>query len=324
MRSRRVASAVLAAVLGLAAAVDVEARALRVVTSSTDLASITREIGGERVEVHSFFRGDQEPELWMEEIFPSWIVRVTRADLLVRIGLYADVWMETVIEGAMNRRVAPGGPGYVDASEGIAVLEVPVGRVDRALGEIHVAGNPHYLLDPVNAKIVADTIRRGLVRVSPGDTEYFQRNARDFSDRIDAALVRWVEAAKALRGRKLAAYHKTWTYFARRFGLEVVGYCEPKPGVEPSPAELRHLSETMARTGARLIIHEPVYGARIPQAVAREVTRQTGQAVRVLRLPAHVGGVPEAKDYFAFIDDVLARLGEALQEPVRRPPASRP
>lgn len=299
--------------LGLAAPVDVEARALRVVTSSTDLASITREIGRERVEVHSFFRGDQEPELWLEEIFPSWIVRASRADLLVRIGLYADVWMETVIEGALNRRVSPGGPGYVDASEGIAALEVPAGRVNRSLGEVHVAGNPHYLLDPANAKIVADNILHGLVRVSPGDAEYFRRNARDFSERIDAALVRWTEAAKALRGRKLAAYHKTWSYLARRFGLVVVGYCEPKPGVEPSPADLRQLTQTMARDGARLIIHEPVYSPRIPQAVAREVERQTGQAVRVLRLPVHVGGVPEATDYFAFIDDLLARLGEALR-----------
>ena len=144
--------------------------------------------------------------------------------------------------------------------------------------------------------------------------EYFRRNARDFSERIDTALVRWTEAAKALRGGKLAAYHKTWSYLARRFGLVVVGYCEPKPGVEPSPADLRQLSETMAREGARLIIHEPVYSPRIPQAVAREVERQTGQAVRVLRLPVHVGGVPEAKDYFAFIAYLLAKLGEALRQ----------
>jgi zinc/manganese transport system substrate-binding protein len=289
-----------------------QARTLRQVASSTDLVTITRDIAGNRVQGQSFFRGDQEPELWVEEVFPSWIVRASRADLLTRIGLFADVWMDTVIESALNRKIAPGGPGYVDASEGIAVLEVPVGRVDRSLGEIHVQGNPHYLIDPLNAKIVADNILRALVRIAPEASEEFRRTARVFSERIDAAMPRWETAARGISGKKLAAYHKTWSYLARRFGFVVVGYCEPKPGIEPSPADIRQLVETMAREGARLIIHEPVYSPRIPQAVARDVERRTGQSVTVLKLPAHVGGVPEAADYFAFIDYLLAALGRAL------------
>jgi zinc/manganese transport system substrate-binding protein len=300
-------------ILAAGAGVPAAARTLRVVTSSTDLASIAKEIGRERVEAHSFFRGDQEPEIWVEEVFPSWMVRAGRADVLIRIGLFADVWMDTVIEGVRNRQVAPGGPGYVDASEGIAVLEVPAGRIDRSLGEIHVQGNPHYLLDPANAKIVAASILRALERVSPEDAPSFRQNAEDFSRRIDAASARWEEAARELRGKKLAAYHKTWSYLARRFGLIIVGYCEPKPGIEPSPADIRRLSEAMAREGARLIIHEPVYSPRIPQAVAREVERVTRQPVTVLKLPAHVGGVPEAPDYISFIDYLLARLAAALR-----------
>jgi zinc/manganese transport system substrate-binding protein len=290
-----------------------EARPLRVITSSTDLAYIAQEIGRERVEAHSFFRGDQEPELWVEEVFPSWMVRASRADLLVRIGLYADIWMDTVIEGARNPKILPGAPGYVDASEGIAVLEVPTGRVDRSLGEIHVQGNPHYLLDPANARIVADNVLRGLARVSPADADYFRANAKAFTQRLDAAQPRWDNAAKGLRGKKLAAYHRTWSYLARRFGLVIVGYCEPKPGVEPSPADLRQLGETMAREDARLIVHEPVYSPRIPEAVARDVERRAGRPVTVLKLPVHVGGVPDAKDYFAFIDYLLARLTGALR-----------
>jgi len=312
MPSRVIAIVALGLALGALPPRAVEARPLRIITSSTDLAWIAQEIGRERVQAHSFFQGYQEPELWVEEVFPSWIVRASRADLVVRIGLFADVWLDTVLEGALNRTVAPGGPGYVDASEGIAVLEVPAGRVDRSLGEIHVQGNPHYLLDPLNAKIVADNILRGLVRVAPADAEYFRQNAADFSRRIDAAAPRWEEAATRLRGKKLAAYHKTWSYLARRFGLVVVGYCEPKPGIEPSPADMRQLTETMVREGARLIVHEPVYSPRVPQAVAREVERRTGQPVTVLRLPAHVAGVLEAKDYFAFIDYLLARLAESL------------
>lgn len=313
MRTRTLAFLALALAAALGGPRTADARPLRIVTSSTDLASIAAEIGRDRVETHSFFRGDQEPELWVEEIFPSWVVRASRADLLLRIGLFADVWMDTVIESTENRRIAPGGPGHVDASAGIEVLEVPAGRVDRSLGEIHIQGNPHYLLDPVNAKVVADNILRALVRQSPQDAEYFRQNARDFAARIDAALPRWEQqAAGGLRGKKVAAYHKTWSYLARRFGFAVVGYCEPKPGIEPSPADVRTLVGTMEREGARLIIHAPVYSPRIPQAVAREVERRTGQPVKVLKLPAHVGGVAEAKDYFALIDYLIARLAESL------------
>jgi ABC-type Zn uptake system ZnuABC Zn-binding protein ZnuA len=261
----------------------------------------------------SFFQGNQEPELWVEEVFPSWVVRASRAQAFARIGLYADVWVDTVIESAQNRAIVPGAAGHIDASQGIAVLEVPSGRVDRSLGEIHVAGNPHYLLDPLNAKIVADNILHALVRASADDADHFRQNAAAFKRRIDAAMPRWEEMARGLRGQKLAAYHKTWSYFARRFGLVVVGYCEPKPGIEPSPADVRALVDTVAREGARLIIHEPVYSPRIPEAVAREVQRITGQSVTVLKLPAHVGGVPEAKDYFALFDYLLTTLNAALR-----------
>ena len=289
------------------------ARPLRVVASSTDLASIAQEIGKDRVETHSFFLGFQEPELWLEEVFPSWMLKAARADLFVRIGLFADVWADTVIEGARNPKIYPGSPFLVDASEGVQVLEVPTGPVDRSLGEIHIQGNPHYLLDPLNAKIVAANILRGLIRASPGDAEFFQKNADEFSRRIDQATSRWEAAARPIRGKKLAAYHKTWSYLARRFGFEVVGYCEPKPGIEPSPIDVRQLAETMVRERARLIIHEPVYSPRIPLAVAREVEKRTAEPVRVLMLPVHVGGVQEAKDYFSLFDYLLAKLNEALR-----------
>jgi zinc/manganese transport system substrate-binding protein len=314
-RAVRVTVAALAVVVGLATSDAAPARALRIVTSSTDLASIAKEIARDRLrEAHSVFAGNQEPELWVEEVFPSWVVRSSRADAFARIGLYADVWVDTVLESAQNRRVMPGGRGHIDASEGIEVLEVPVGRIDRSLGEIHVQGNPHYLLDPLNAKIVASTVLDSLIALAPEDADYFRANARDFAARIDAAMPRWMAIAdKHLRGKKLAAYHKTWSYLARRFGFVVVGYCEPKPGIEPSPADVRRLVETMVREGARLIIHAPVYSPRIPGAVAREVERRTGERVTVLQLPAHVGGVPEAPDYVGFIDYLLAQLSANLR-----------
>jgi zinc/manganese transport system substrate-binding protein len=289
------------------------ARTLRVVGSSTDLMAIAKEIGKERVESYSPFPGYQEPELWVEEVFPSWIIKASRADSYVRIGLFADIWAETLITDARNPRIDPGSPGYVDASQGIQVLEVPTGPVDRTMGEIHIQGNPHYLLDPLNAKIVADNILRALVAVSPPDAAFFEANATDFKRRIDDAMPRWQSMAAPLRGKKLVTYHKTWSYFLQRFGLEAVGYVEPKPGIEPSPQDIRNLVNAMVREKVRLIIHAPVYHPRLPQAVAQQVQRQLGEPVKVLKLPAHVQGTPEATDYFALFDYLLTALREALR-----------
>ena len=206
---------------------------------------------------------DGEPELWVEEVFPSWAVKAAQADIYIRIGLFADVWADTLIIDARNPRINPGEPGYVDASQGIEVLEIPTGPIDRSRGEIHLQGNPHYLLDPLNAKIVADNILRALIAVSPQDIAFFQANAADFKRRIDEAMVRWQQLAVPLRGKKLAAYHKTWSYLLRRFDMDAVGCVEPKPGIEPSPQDVRHLADTMVRERVRLIIHEPVYPARL-------------------------------------------------------------
>jgi zinc/manganese transport system substrate-binding protein len=287
---------------------------LQIVGSSTDLIAIAKEIGKDRVSVYAPFPGSQEPELWVEEVFPSWIVKASRADMYIRIGLFADVWADALITDARNPRIDPGAPGYVDASVGVHVLEVPSGSVSRALGEIHIQGNPHYLLDPLNAKVVADNILRGLTAISPQDADFFEANAADFKRRIDESVAKWLDMAAPLRGLKVVAYHKTWSYFANRFGLEMVGYVEPKPGIEPSPQDMRNLTAAMIRAKARLIIHAPVYNPKLPQAVARQVSEQLGSPVKVLKLPAHVGGVREVKGYFELFPYVIHALMEAVKE----------
>jgi ABC-type Zn uptake system ZnuABC Zn-binding protein ZnuA len=283
------------------------AKTLKIVTSTTDFASIAKEIGKDRVEAFCPFKGYQEPELWVEEVFPSWMLKAAKADLYVRIGLMSDVWADVLIEGSRNKKIFPGEAGYVDASVGIEVLDVPTTKVDRAQGEIHLQGNPHYLLDPLNAKIVADNILQGLLRVSPENGEYFRANTEDFKARIDQAMQRWQEAAGPLRGAKFVSYHETWTYLARRFGFKVVGYCEPKPGVPPTPKDLEKLIGIMKAEGVKAILRAPVYPEKIPNFVAS----QTG--AKVYLLPAHVEGVPEAKDYFALFDYLIAKLNEAIK-----------
>ena len=282
------------------------------VGSSTDFTSIAKEIGGDRVRVYAPLPGYQEPELYIEEVFPSWIIQASRADGYVRIGLFADVWADSLMIDARNPLIYPGAPGHVDASQGIHVLEIPTGPVDRSRGEIHLQGNPHYLLDPLNGKIVADSILRALVAISPADAEFFSANTENFKRRIDEAMVRWQEMAAPLRGKKLAAYHRTWSYLLKRFGLVGVGYVEPKPGIAPSPLEIRNLVDTMVRQEVRLIIHAPVYHPRTPRAVARQVIEQIGEPVTVLMLPAHVEGVPEADNYFTLFDYILTTLNEVL------------
>jgi len=283
------------------------AKTVKVVTSTTDFAAIAKEIGKDRVEAFCPFQGYQEPELWVEEVFPSWMLKAAKADLYVRIGLMSDVWADVLIEGSRNRKILPGEAGYVDASNGIEVLDVPTTKVDRSQGEIHLQGNPHYLLDPLNGKIVADNIVEGLVRVSPENAEFFRANAADFKTRIDQAMQRWQEAAKPLEGAKLVSYHETWTYLARRFGFKVVGYCEPKPGIPPTPNDLEKLIKVMKSQGVKAIIKAPVYPDKIPNFVAS----QTG--AKVYTLPAHVEGVAEVKDYFALFDYLIAKLNEAIK-----------
>ncbi|MFQ5990211.1 MAG: metal ABC transporter substrate-binding protein, partial [Candidatus Methylomirabilales bacterium] len=267
----RLSIAILLGTLLLGLPAEGVAKKIRVMGSSSDMIAIAQEIAKDRMKGYSPFAGYQEPELYIEEVFPSWAMRAARADLYIQIGLFADVWANTLLIDSRNHRVFPGEVGHVDASRGIRVLEVPTWKIDRSRGEIHIQGNPHYLLDPLNGKIVADNILRGLIRVSPDDAEFFRTNADDFKARIDRAMERWQQQARALRGKKLAAYHKTWSYLAHRFGFEVAGYCEPKPGIEPSPRELRDLIETMKREKATLVIYAPVYSPRIPEFVAGQV-----------------------------------------------------
>lgn len=312
LRSAVLGVLVLAFVLTSGAWAQEDEHSAFLVGSSTDFTSIAKEIGGDRIDVYAPLPGYQEPELYIEEVFPSWIIQASRADSFVRIGLFADVWADSLMLDARNPRIDPGAAGYVDASQGIHVLEIPTGPVDRSRGEIHLQGNPHYLLDPLNAKIVADNIARALVAISPQDADFFTANAEDFKRRIDEAMVRWNAMAAPLRGKKLAAYHRTWSYLLKRFGLDIVGYVEPKPGISPSPLEIRNLVTSMARQDVRLIIHAPVYHPRIPNAVARQVIAQIGEPVTVLMLPAHVGGVPEADNYFTLFDYILTTLNEVL------------
>lgn len=280
---------------------------LYVVTTTPDLAAIAREVGGDKVEVKSLALGTQDPHF--VDAKPSFILKLNRADLYVKRGLELEVGWAPVLENGARNPAILGGPGYVDASVGIPKLEVPpAGMASPSLGDVHPLGNPHYQRDPANAKAIAKNIVDGLVRIDPNDREYYQQRLADFDRRIDERLAGWLKELAPYRGAKIVTYHKSWEYFANRFGLDIIGEMEPKPGVSPSPSHLVYLIGLMKAQDAKVLIREPFY----PDNLTRVVAEKTGATV--LTLPEAPGGVPGTDDYFSFMDYLVKQTAGALRK----------
>lgn len=292
-------------VLLAALASPAAAAPLTVVTTTADLAAIAKAVGKDRVDVTSMASGIQDPHFLDPR--PSFLVKLNRADLLIEGGLELEAgWLPALLGSARNPRLRLGEPGRVDASQGIAVLGVPSGPIDRSQGDVHGKGNPHFLTDPMNGAIVAETIAQRLCSFDAGGCEIFKSNAQSFRGRIETALVKWTKALAPHQGAKIVAYHDSWPYFTKRFGLTTVGFVEPKPGVPPPPAHISALADLIRREQVKVILMEPYHERSVPDLVAR----QTGAKVVVLA-PA-VGGAPTSDDYLVFFETGVARLAEAL------------
>jgi ABC-type Zn uptake system ZnuABC Zn-binding protein ZnuA len=294
---------VLTVALGLLVAADARAAdTIRVVATTPDLASVARAVGGDAIEVTALARPGEDAHFVDPK--PSFIVTLNKADVLVEGGAALEAgWLPPLLDAARNPRIALGTPGRVVAADGIALREVPT-RLDRSMGDVHPYGNPHFMLDPVNAKTVADTIARALCAVDAPRCATFEANARRFGETIDGKLPGWQQTLAPLRGTKVVSYHKDFDYFAERFGLEVVGTLEPKPGIPPSPAHLATLIPKMQAQGVRLILIESYRERDTPDFVAGK----TG--ARVVPLPVMPGG-GDAPDYVALIDYNVRRIAEA-------------
>ena len=294
------ALALAGALAGWAAA----ASKVRVVTSLPDLKALTEAVGGDLVEVESLARGTQNPH--DIEVRPSLMLKLRRADLLVRNGVGGDPWVEPLLVGAQNAQIFPGAPGYVDASAGIPIL-APTGPVDRSRGDIHPEGNPHYSLDPALVAPVTQNILDGLKRVSPGNAARFDDQRRSFLSRIDADLARWRKTLDPLRGAKIVTYHEDFNYFLNRFGLVLAGTIEDRPGIPPSPTHLANLIRLMKEQGVKVIIAEPYADRSTVDLVARD------SGARALILPSAVGGVKGADTYAQMIDHNVNAIASALK-----------
>jgi len=300
--SSRVLPALSAGVLLIASAPL--AAKIRVVTTTTDLASIARTIGGDRVEVTAIAAGNQDPHF--VDAKPSFLLRLQKADLFVQVGLDLEIgWAPTLLANSRNSRIQPGSVGFVDASEGIERLQVPT-AADRSQGDIHPYGNPHYWLDPKNGEQIAANIAAGLERVDPDGADQYRQRLMEFRSRLEQALTRWDAARERLAGVPIVAYHNSWPYFERRFGFRVVGFVEPKPGIPPSGRYVAELAERMKQDKVGLILMSPFYDQKTAELVARL------SGAEVVTLANSVGGLDGTDDYLALFDVDLERLLAAL------------
>jgi len=298
------------ALLGLLLCAPPARAALNVVTTTEDLATLVREVGGDQVKVTALAKGYQDPH--HAEAKPSFILKLYRADLLVLVGRGLEIgWLPPLLQQSRNARIQPGRDGYLDASLGVRILELPVGQVSRAMGDVHPQGNPHYWLDPANGRRMAKSIEQRLTRLSPGQAKHFAARYADFDRRLAAAEARWDAAMAPYRGTRVVTYHRSWPNFCERFGLDVVGFVEPRPGIPPSPRHTLTLIQEIKRQQIPLILVEPYFDLKTPKAVARE----TG--AKVLVMPPSVGGEKEIKTYIQLFDHNLDLLLAALGAPER-------
>ena len=284
-----------------------EAKKLKVITTLTDLASLTQEVGGDKVDVEALAKGYQDPHF--VEPKPSFLLKLRNADLLVLVGLELEIgWLPPLITQSGNGKIQPGGQGYLDASQFAEILEIPQGSVTRAEGDVHPMGNPHYWLDPNNGRRIAKGIAAKLSAMDPGDQAYFQQREQDFEKRLADADKKWMAQMAQYHGRKVVTYHRSWPNFAKHFGLDVIGYIEPRPGIPPTPSHTIELVNLMKREGVKIELIEPYFDLKTPNSIASMVNG------RVVVLMPSVGGKPEITDYFKLFDYDLAQLTKAFEE----------
>jgi ABC-type Zn uptake system ZnuABC Zn-binding protein ZnuA len=319
-----------------------DVRPLRVAATIPDLGSLVREIGGDQVAVTVFAKGTEDPHF--VEAKPSFIKTLSEADLFVEGGMEGEMgWAPVLLQNARNANVLPGARGFLDASTVITPLDVPTGPVDRSMGDVHPAGNPHFLPDPINGLRVARLIRDKLIELRPERQPYFEERYASFRQRLGAALVGealakkydveklavlfeagklgdflksqgeesllsgWFGLMLPYRGAKVVSDHNTWSYFARRFGISVIGFLEPKPGLPPTTKHLNALIEMMRDQGVRVILANPYFDPRFAQFVAERTGAQ------VVNMAHQVGARPGTDDYIAMIDYDVRQLAGALR-----------
>ena len=317
---------------------------VNVVTTFSDLASIAKEIGGEKVSVEYLSQGDQDPHFVAPK--PSLALKMKKADLFILTGMDLEVWASTLLDKARNRKIMDGAVGYVTVYEGLDILEKPTGSISRADGDVHISGNPHFHTSPANWPVIADNILIGLKKVDPDNAGYYDGRYDQFVDKVDRRLFGdelvdllsgdrlrelmiagrlfdfldkdyqgaklidraggWLKKAEALHGAEVVAYHKNWAYFSRDFGMKVVGFIEPKPGIPPTPKHVENTVKLIKDRGVDVMLVASYFEKRKPSTIAQKTD------IQALFLPLSVNAIPEVTDNFTLVDYWIDEINHAL------------
>jgi zinc/manganese transport system substrate-binding protein len=284
----------------------VEAK-LNIVTTTTDLAAIVREIGGDKVKVVSLTKGNQNPHYIDPK--PSLILRVNKADVLINVGASLEVgWLPTLIENSRNGVILTGASGRVDASARIRLLEAPTTRIDRSMGDVHPQGNPHYWLDPRNGVIIAEQIAERLETLDPDNATIYDQNLNRFRQDLEAKIENWETRMPPFRNQEIVTYHKQWEYLTDWLGLSIVGYIEVKPGIPPSPKHTAKLIQQMRSKQIQVLFSSNLVNPKVSRRVAGK-----GGAKLVI-LPTAVGGSKAIKTYADLFEHIISKLETAFKE----------
>ena len=304
MRSINLYKAAALVLVALAATGSSASAQLRVVATTPDLASVAREVGGDRVSVVALAKPTEDPHY--VDAKPSHIVTLNRADALIEGGAELELgWLPPLLENSRNSKIAAGAPGRIVASEGIKMLEVPT-SFDRSKGDVHSLGNPHFLIDPVNVKIIARNMANHFSQIDPKNAATYSGNLARFNAKLDVKYADWQRQLAPYRGAKIVTYHKDFVYLADRFGLSIVAELEPKPGIAPSPAHLAQVIGKMKAANAKVILVQPYQNRRTAETVAR----QTGAVV--LDAPQQPGAAKNTTTYFDMMDNLVRTLAGGL------------
>ncbi len=305
MKSFNLHRAAALAVIAIASTASGVSAQLRVVATTPDLASVAREIGGDRVTVVALAKPTEDPHY--VDAKPSHIVTLNRADALIEGGAELELgWLPPLLENSRNARISAGAPGRIVASEGVKLIEVPT-SFDRSKGDVHSLGNPHFLIDPVNVKIIARNIADHFTQIDPKSAATYRANLARFNTKLDTKLADWQKQLAPYRGARIVTYHKDFGYLAERFGLNVVETLEPKPGISPSPAHLAGVIGKMRATNAKVILVQPFQNRRTAETVAR----QTGAVV--LDIAQQPGARANTTTYFDMMDNLVNTLAGAFR-----------
>jgi len=292
--------------ISLVFATHVHAGKIRVVATLTDLADLTRNVGGEFVEVRSLATGIEDTH--GVPMRPSFVPLLNRADLVVLVGFDCEhAFLPALLEASKNPRIQIGQPNYVDCSRGVTPLEVPK-STDHSEGDVHPYGNPHYMLDPVLAKIAVQNICAALIAVTPEHAADFSKNRDTYLAKLDAKIAEWETLLAPFKGTKFVSYHEHWPYFAARFGLAYYGTIELKPGIDPTPHHIENLIASMKADHVPIVVREPQFPEKVPALIAEKA------GAKLLKLPIMPGGVPNSETYIAEIDYIVHTIADALRK----------